>query len=170
MPFRSERCFRCLDRFTSVAYTGNDGTDNWGNSWQELGESNGTSSGRVRVLSSSTCASGNCLRIGGDEVSISGRGLSREADISAATTATLTFSYRRQVDGSSASVTLVVSDDGGTGWTNLQTYNLSGSDGSQVSQSFDLTAYIASNTQIRLGSGTTQEGDYIYVDNIRIKW
>lgn len=159
------------DQFTTVAYNGNDGSENWSNSWQELGESDGTSSGRVRVRSSGKCASGNCLRIGGNEVSISGRGLTREADLSAATTATLTFSYRRKVPEGSASVTLAVSDDGGTGWTNLQTYNLNVSDGSPIPQSFDITAYMASNTQIRfLGSGTTEWSQFIFVDNVRIQW
>ena len=61
------------DDFGSGGYTGNTGSNNWSGDWQELVESDGAGSGRVRI------ASGQ-LRIGGDEVSINGRGLEREAN------------------------------------------------------------------------------------------
>ena len=86
------------DEFNENVYSNNDGSVNWSSSWQEWGESDGVSSGRVRVYYSSRCAAGNCLRIGGDESSIEGRGAGREVNLSNATTATLTYSYRRYRD------------------------------------------------------------------------
>ncbi|MCP3978028.1 MAG: DUF11 domain-containing protein, partial [bacterium] len=157
------------DEFNAISYGGNDGTANWSADWQELGESDGPSSGRVRVLSSTRCASPNCMCIGGDEVSINGRGLVREADLTGASSATLTFSYRRQrLDESGGSIDLDVSDNGGSTWTTRQTYVLNGSDAGQVPQTFDITAYIASDTQIRfIGSGSDVES-YFYADDVQI--
>lgn len=157
------------DEFNAIAYNGNDGTHNWSNDWQELGESDGPTSGRVRVVSSTYAASGNALQIGGR--SITGRSLSREADLTGASSATLTFSYRRlQRKNSNGSITLSVSSDGGANWTDLQTYRLNGTDPSQVPQTFDITSFIASNTQIRfLGSGRKVRS-YFYADNIQIEY
>ena len=71
-------------------------------------------------------------------MNINNRGLSREADLSSTTSATLTFSYRRQrLDGNGGQVRVQVSDNGGASWTNLQTYILNGTDPAQVPQSFD---------------------------------
>ena len=160
------------DEFPSTSYNGNNGTQNWSAAWQEQGESDGASSGLVRVVSSSRCASGNCMRIGGNSVDITGFGLVREADLLGAVSATLTFSYRRQVSNPGASLTLSVSDDGGSSWTPLQTYDLDAGDSGQVPQSFDITAFIASDTQIRfLGSGTTGSGNNrFYADNVQIEF
>ena len=49
---------------------------------------------------------------------------------------------------------------------------LNGTDGTQQSASFDISAYIAANTQVRfMGSGTTGEGsNYFYADNIQIEY
>ena len=157
------------DEFNAIAYNGNDGTHNWSNDWQELGESDGPTSGLVRIVSSTYAASGNALQIGGG--SITGRSLSREADLTGASSATLTFSYRRlQLQNPKGSITLSVSSDGGANWTDLQTYRLNGTDPSQVPQTFDITSFIASNTQIRfLGSGK-KVGNYFYADNIQIEY
>ena len=157
------------DEFNAIAYNGNDGTHNWSNDWQELGESDGPTSGRVRVVSSTYAASGNALQIGGG--SITGCSLSREEDLTGASSATLTFSYRRlRLQNPKGSITLSVSSDGGANWTDLQTYRLNGTDPSQVPQTFDITSFIASNTQIRfLGSGK-KVGNYFYADNIQIEY
>jgi hypothetical protein len=161
-----------LDQFSSISYSGNNGTANWTTSWVEVGESDGTGSGNVRVTSSSDCASGNCLRIGGDSVDIDNRGVYREADLSGASSATLTFSYRRDEIQwwSDGSVSIQVSGDGGSNWTTLATYNLTSDDSGQVSQSFDISSYIASNTRVRFyGSGTDTES-YFRADNVQIEY
>ena len=161
------------DEFTAISYSGNNGTANWSNSWQEIGESDGPNSGRVVVVSSSYAASGNALRIGGDEVYIGSRGFSRQANLSGAASATLTYNYRRRrTDESGGTVYLQVSGNGGSSWTTLATYVLNGTDSTQQSASFDISAYIAANTQVRfMGSGTTgKDGTYLYADNIQIEY
>ena len=154
------------DEFNLVAYNGNDGTQNWTSAWQESGESDGPTSGKLQVVHDSHCATGNCLRVGGG-----GSGpptaVSREVDLSGATSATLTFSYRRSEDTNGGNITLQVSDNGGSSWTTIQTYSMNTSDASQVPQSFDLTSYIASNTNIKFRrSGNVKR--YFYADDIQI--
>ncbi|MDX1516740.1 MAG: hypothetical protein R3288_07865, partial [Woeseiaceae bacterium] len=158
-----------LDEFNAVSYSGNDGTLDWSNDWQELGESNGPASGRVSVVSSaSQCMSGGCLHIGGDEVSLNGLGLSREADLDGASNAQLTFTVADS--GSEASVHLDISDDGGSNWTRLHTYVIgSGIPSTPTPQTFDISPYAASNTQIRfIGSGSPDDAARLYIDDVRI--
>ncbi len=157
------------DEFTAMSYSSNNGTQNW-NAWTEIGESDGTGSGRARVVSSSYCAAGSCLRIGAIGASLTDRGVYRMADLSGATAATLTFSYRRYIsDNTGGNVSVAISGDGGITWTTLATYSLTSGDSGQVQQSFNITAYANSNTRVRfLGSGTTD--GYLYVDNLQIEY
>jgi len=148
-----------LDKFNAIAYDGNDGTLDWTAGWQEGGESDGPTAGKVMVV-------GNRLRVWGK--SGGGESLTREADLSSATTATLTFSYQRAVVVSVGSVTLQVSDNGGGSWTNLTTYNLSADDPGPVLENIDITPYIAANTQIRFLSNGGEDGQYIYFDDVQI--
>jgi hypothetical protein len=159
-------CDNVRDEFNAIAYNGNDGTHNWVNDWQESGESDGPTSGDMQVVTDAQCAAGNCFQFGG------GGGptrVSREADLSGATIATLTFSYRRSAGGNGGTIKVEVSNDGGPPWTTLQTYNMNDSDASQVPQSFDLTAYIASTTHVRfVRSGNLNR--LFYADNVDIAW
>ena len=109
--------------------------------------------------------------MGGHQVNISGRNLSREADLSGFTSAILSFSYRRALTGvgNGGSVVLQVSANGGGSWTTLQSYPLDASDASPVPQSFDITPYISANTQIRfLGAGIAVECNF-HIDNVWIQ-
>ncbi|MEL7448206.1 MAG: right-handed parallel beta-helix repeat-containing protein [Pseudomonadota bacterium] len=158
------------DEFSSNSYSTNAGTQNYSAAWFETGESDGVGSGRLRVLSSGNCAAGSCFRIGGDEVSIAGRSLTRQANLSGAVSATLSYNYRRQLlEGSGGSVRVEASNNGGSSFSLLTTINLNGSDGGQITVNTDVTSFIASNTQIRfLGVGSTES--YLYVDNIQIQY
>ncbi len=152
----------------SSGYSGNDGTQNWTGDWQELGESNGPFSGRVRADGTP-----QALEIGGEDVIITGRGALREADLTGATSATLTFDVWRSVGRTAGSVTLAISNNGGGSWTTLQTYTIgSGTPTSATAQNFDISAYVASNTQIRfLGSGLTgDDPSFFYADNVQIEY
>jgi Tfp pilus assembly protein PilE len=159
-------CRHVGDEFNAIAYNGNDGTENWVNDWQESGESDGPMSGDAQVVTDAQCAAGNCLRLDGGG---GATGVIREADLSGATTATLTFSYRRSTGANGGTILVTVSDDGGPPWITLQTYIMDGADASQIPQSFDLTAYIASTTHIQfIRSGNVNR--LFYVDNIRIAY
>ncbi len=159
------------DELTAISYTGNDGNVDWTGGWLEFGETTSPTSGSIRVVSSSYCATGSCLRIGGDEVSIDNRSVYREADLFSATSATLTFSYRRQLlDETGGSVSLQASGDGGNSWVTLETFSFNGSDGSQQPRACDISSHIASNTRLRfLGSGS-DVGSYLYVDDVQIEF
>ena len=156
------------DEFTTIAYNGNDGTQNWANNWQETGEADGPTSGQMQVVLDAHCAAGNCFQFGGGGPGPP-TGVTREADLSGSTTATLTFSYRRSAGANGGTVKLSISGDGGTNWTVLQTYKMNGSDASQVPQFFDITAFIAANNQIRFEQFGPLHRLY-YVDNIQIAW
>lgn len=156
------------DEFSAVAYSGNNGTQNWVNDWQETGEADGPTSGTMQVVADAQCAAGNCFQFGGG-----GGGpptsVSREVDLSGGTSATLTFNYLRTAGGNGGSIKVEVSNNGGTSWTTLQTYNMNGSDVSQIPQSFDITAFVAANTQVQfVRSGNVKR--FLLVDDIEIAW
>lgn len=138
------------------------------NDWQETGEADGPTHGKMRVVADAQCASGNCFQFGGG-----GGGptteVSREVDLSGAVSATLTFSYRRGPGGNGGSIKIEVSSNGGGSWATLQTYPMNDSDMHQVPQTFDLTAYIASNAQVRfVRAGNIKR--FFYADNVEIAW
>lgn len=138
------------------------------NDWQETGKADGPTSGKMQVVTDAQCAAGNCFQIGGGGGGPSTE-ISREVDLSGAATATLTFSYRRSAGGNGGFIQVRASNNGGASWTTLQTYNMNGTDASQVPQSLDLTAYIASNTQVQfVRSGNVKR--LFYADNVDIVW
>jgi hypothetical protein len=122
----------------------------------------------MQVVADAQCAAGNCFQFGGG-----GGGptteVSREVNLSGAASATLTFSYRRGTGGNGGSIKVEASNNGGTSWTTLQIYNMNASDLNQVPQIFDLTAYIASNAQVRFVR-TGNVNRLYYADNIEIAW
>jgi hypothetical protein len=161
-------CNTVRDEFLAIAFNGNDGTQIWSNDWQETGEADGPTSGKMQVVTDAQCAAGNCFQLGGGGGGPS-TSISREVNLSGATTATLTFSYRRGAGANGGNNKVEASNNGGASWTTLQTYTMNGSDASQVPQSFDLTAYIASNTQIQfVRSGNVKR--LFYADNVQIAW
>lgn len=159
------------DNFPSVSYAQNSGTADWSGSWLEIGESDGTSSGRARV-NSSLCTSGNCLRLGepNSASTWSNIGASREVDLSTATSATLTFNYYSGRASGSETVQLDVSNNGGRSWTRLQSYSITSTNFSATAQSFDIASYASTNTQIRFLSSGTNARIGMYIDDIQIQY
>lgn len=102
-----------------------------------------------------------------------GAGIRREADLSAYTTATLSFDYRRDgPDNANDYVTVDVSNDGGGSWTELDRFVGEGTnteDPSYVSTSYDISAYMSVNTRVRfLSSPDFGNQDVVYFDNVEI--
>ncbi|MHC4338490.1 MAG: hypothetical protein ACYSTG_11190, partial [Planctomycetota bacterium] len=160
---RHEHTETVRDEFNAISYTGNDGTQNWTNDWQELGESDGPDSGFLQVVPEGS------IRIGHenakDQPAFS---LTRKANLSNATAATLTYDYVAQNNGNHGSVSVQVSGDGGSTWDTLVTYPY---DAGADSASFDITSYISSNTQIRFEIGAeTKIKMYLFIDNIQIEY
>ena len=161
------------DSFSSVSYSQNNGSQNWTGDWTEVGESDGTSAGIARVRSD-LCSGGNCLRLGvpsgNSAQTYSNRGVFRETDLSTASSATLSFVYRRGVNQGNQTVVLAISNNGGSSWTSLQSYFMNSSNTSAVSASFDISAYTASNTQIRFLASGNNAVIGMYIDNINISY
>ena len=161
------------DNFPNVSYSQNSGSQNWSGNWTEVGESDGTSAGIARVRSD-LCTSGNCLRLGvpsgNSAQNYSNRGVFRETDLSGATSATLSFVYRRGVNQGSQTIVLSISNNGGSSWTNLQSYVVNSTNTSPVTASFDILAYATNNTQVRfLASGNNAVAG-MYIDDINISY
>ena len=85
------------DNFDAISYSGSNGSVAWSGSWIETGESDGPTTGRVRVVSEASCAAGGCglLTAGGT----TSAAMQRQADLSGASNATLSFTYRRTRGG-----------------------------------------------------------------------
>jgi subtilisin family serine protease len=150
------------DQFNSISYSGNDGSQNWSNNWLEIGESDGPSAGIVRVVNS---VESYALRIGR---SVKGKGLVREADLSSATFAILTFDWWRGGSYYSNNTTVDISGDGGATWTTLLTIP-DGYNTGMHGESLDISAYIAPNTRIRFITNDQGTG-YVYFDNVQIEY
>jgi hypothetical protein len=151
------------DQFNSISYSGNDGSQNWSNNWLEIGESDGPGAGSVRVVNS---FQSYALRIGRFA---KGKGLVREADLSSATFAMLTFDWWRGGPYYGNDTTVDISGDGGATWTTLLTIPNGRSMGSH-SESFDVSAYIAPNTRIRFIANDWWGNGYIYFDNVQLEY
>ncbi len=153
-----------LDRFDAISYAGDDGIRPWTNVWQELGEADGPTSGKVRVGTvSSPSIPPNALML---DIKNAGDGAWREADLSGATTAVLSFTYQRE-SGSGGLVTVDVSPDGVT-WTTLASYVVDTVDAVAIPQRFDITAYAGLTTQIRFFVSQKKAGTSIWFDQVAI--
>ncbi|KPK38135.1 MAG: hypothetical protein AMJ69_09190, partial [Gammaproteobacteria bacterium SG8_47] len=153
-----------LDQFNGTNYNANDGSQNWNGGWSESGDAGNPAQGNgvIQIV-------GGELRIGGsDDTNINGISVARAADLTGATTATLTFDYSRQLfEMGSGGVSVQVSGNG-SGWTTLDTYTFSGMGAG--SASFDISAYAAADTAIRfVGSGTSVSA-YFFADNVQIEY
>lgn len=115
------------DEFNARSFSGSDGTLNWTGNWQEVGESNGPTSGDIQVTNDE---SNYQLRIRDNDNG--GEGVEREVNISGASSATLTFDYRREgLDNANDYVKVEISSNGASGpWTEIARFQGSGTDSS----------------------------------------
>ncbi len=156
-----------LDQWNSASFGNNNGNVNWSGNWIEIGESDGVSAGDVARV---TDGGNGVLRIQDNDNG--GEGVRRQVNLAGATQATLSFEYRRVgLDSSSDYVAISVSSNGGSAWTELDRIEGPTNDGSYQFTNFNISAYIATNTQIRfLGSSTLGGTDIVYFDNIEVSW
>jgi hypothetical protein len=147
------------DNFGAVSYSNNDGTFSWSTNWIETNDDNNANNGVMRVTGGELRLSDN----GGGASTIE-----RQADLSGAgfSSATFSFDFRTTGTESSDRFSVEVSGNGGSTWTNLETF--AGSFGSS-SRSYDISGFAASNTRIRFIRANGYTGnDSFYVDNLRI--
>jgi len=156
-----------LDQFEVYEFDNSDGTLDWSASpWQEIGESDGPTAGDIRIWSDL-----DSVRFRTRDNDNGGEGLEREADMSGAATATLSYDYRRdRLDSSSDYTTVEVSANGAAGpWTELARYAGPNNDNAYITVSHDIGAFIASNTRIRFKTSSSMGGlDHVWFDNVEI--
>ena len=153
------------DEFNDIAFDGDDGSTSWVDDWYELPFGDGPAAGQIRVANGSGCVSGNCLRFG-DEVMVSG--VSREVDLTNFTTATLSYSYRRQMTGTGNVGKIQVR--AGTdiwSWATVATYNMNTSDPTPVSETIDLSDWVGDNVHVAI-FGEGQLNGFMFIDNVNI--
>ncbi|WP_442506694.1 DUF4347 domain-containing protein [Novipirellula sp. SH528] len=152
-----------LDQFNSNVYSGNDGNANWSNSWQEIGESNGVSAGNVQIYTK--------FGAQGMEMWQTGKGAMRQANLAGATTATLSFDYARTgLDDAGDFIVIEASSNGGGTWSELDRFAGPANDGALQSTSYDISSFIASNTQIRFVTNGMNATESLFVDNVQIQY
>lgn len=149
------------DNFTTAAYTNNDGTNNWATNWTENDAGGGGATGGAIQIT------GGQLRLG-DNVAGSPT-IEREVNLSATglnfTQAFFTFTYSTSGNLENAdTMQAQVSNNGGTSWTTLETF-INDSSGAR---SYDITAFIASNTRIRFVTNNEDATEFFFVDNVEI--
>ncbi len=153
----SAGCETFSDKFNSVSYSNQDGTVYWLGNWIESNDNNSPSGGEIQIT-------GNELRIEN-----SNRAIARNADLSAYSSATITFDYQEsRFDNNSDYIDIEV-QGGGNGWTSLQ--NFAGSNvGSGNASLIVSSSFLASDFQIRFITSINLGGsDRFYVDNLSIE-
>ncbi len=153
-------CLTFRDEFSSRSYGRNDGTGNWLADWDEGNDSGGPTGGDVLIRNVQ-----NDLRIRDDS-----RSISRGADLSTFSSATLSFDYEESsLDSSLEYVELEIRTGGSGGWTFLQRFEGPTNESGSVSMVID--GHISSNTEIRFATALANmgNGDLIFIDNVQIE-
>lgn len=143
------------DEFGTIAYSNNNGSLTWSNNWQEVNETDGANAGDVQIINGE-------LRIGEDD----NAGIYRTANLSGATTATLTFDFRETGGGAGVNDVLTIQQTttAPTGWQELGTIN---DDNTNGTRTYPLT--ISANTSIRfIITNTWEANKFVYIDNVNI--
>ena len=158
-------CETFRDEFSNIAYNNQDGSLGWALDWQETGDNGSPASGSIRVAANSIELRGG----GAASNPLGGPYIEREADLSGFTTATLSLDYRESGSWEpDDEVEIHVSNDGGASWTLIQTFT---DDQGSTFQPFtyDISAYIASNTRIAFVEKADSNGEAFYFDNVQIE-
>ena len=147
-----------------MSYSANDGTLNWTGDWVETGEAVDPASGDITIKND---IDNYQLQVRDD-----GQTLAREADLTGANTATLSFDYRREgLSGSGDYVAVDLSSDGGSNWTELVRFQGTANDSSYTNYSNDISSFISSNTQLRFRTPTSgmSNSNSVWFDNVEIQ-
>ena len=164
---RCDGTFR--DEFNAQSFSGSDGTLSWTGDWLEVGESDGPTSGDVMVTDDESN-----FRLQIRDNDNGGEGVEREMDLAGASTATLTFDYRRQgLNNPNDYVKVEISANGVTGpWTEIGRFaggGGGGTDSAYQPYSQNISAYISGNTRIRfISSPNMGNTDIVWFDNVEI--
>ena len=156
-PMAGGTCDTFGDNFNATSYANQDGTANWAANWVEFNDNGIPNSGDILIQ-------GNRLRIKDDN-----RAISRTADLSAYTSATLTFDYQETgYDNSNDSIDIQVRG-GGNGWQTLQSFVGSAVNSGSANITIP-TGFIANDFELRfITSAFTGNNDNFRVDNLELE-
>jgi hypothetical protein len=140
------------DTFATREYDRNDGTTNWATDWIESGDTNNGPTAEY-------------IQIQGGELYMYwlwAEDIRRTADLTGATSATLSFDYTSSSLGGTRQLGVYLSNDGGASFVPIATLSGNGS----FSQ--DISAYIAANTVIRFAKSNANwnSDDNAFIDNV----
>lgn len=156
-------CVTFRDEFSSENYSRNDGTANWANSWDEVGDNDAVSNGDIEI-------NNNRLQLEGDgsaSTSLGGPYVQREADLSGYTTATFSFDYSESGNWEgNDDIDVYVSSNGGSSWTLLERFT---NDQSPATLTEDISSYISANTRIAFVERADASDEIFYLDNVQIE-
>lgn len=149
-----------LDSFNLVSYSENNGPDLWTGSWVEIQDDGTAGGGNIRIFGADLLF---------DDVPNSGGepSIYREADLSGMTSATLSFDYATSNNLENGDrFDILASANGGASYTVIDTI----SNDATGSASYDISAYIATNTRIRftVENGYGGTGEQMSIDNVSI--
>ena len=149
------------DNFATASYSNNDGLGTWSTAWTENDTSGGgASSGNILI-------SGGQLRVGPNAAN---NWVYRQANLSGASTATLSYTYDNQLISGNPNIRLEISSDGGSNYTTLENFSQTLNAGTGT-KTYDITSYISSQTQVRFVVTSTAGGPiYLGIDNFEIAY
>jgi len=146
------------DNFSTAAYNNNDGLAQWATNWIETNDDNNAGNGVIQIT-------GGELRIR-DDGDANPSTIQREVSLSGSS-ATFSFDFRTQNLEAGDQMRVEVSANGGGSWTTLETFT--GSFAS-TSRSYDISAFIASNTRVRFIQVTGYSStDSFLIDNLQVQ-
>jgi len=146
------------DNFTAIDYNGSTGSTDWSSTpWAEISDDTVVTTGDVQVVLDG--AFSNALRLNRGS-----NGASRAVDLTCATTATISFNYRRQ---SSQGATVEYSTDG-TSWINLGTYGAATDAAYQSSGSISLP--VTARFVRFMNAAANGNNNFFFVDNVQISF
>ena len=156
-----------LDEFNAVSYSNTNDFPasgvNWNSDWVEAGDDANPAAGDFMVT-------GNALQL---DAKTNGAEISRQADLSSAVSATLSFSYQNDLNPflgiGNKQIAVEVSGDGGANYDTLFTFDKNNRGAG--SQSYDISNYLAANTQVRfVVTDTSGSNNYLTIDNFKITY
>jgi Ca2+-binding RTX toxin-like protein len=152
-----------LDDFNTPSFSNSQGTAAWTTSWAETGDSGGVTAGQIRIDGGAGAGTNQLRFLGGGGAN--GASIQRVADLSGATSATLSFNYAEIGFDANETVLVQFAADG-VNFTTLQTINTASNTGTS---NLALTGPFSANSTVRfVVSAVNLANESVQIDNVNI--
>ncbi len=153
------------DKFTSISWSGSDGSLPWSGPWTEIGDDGDEKKGNVRVVAAGDCTSGNCMRMSALTTLPGDIGAVRGGDTSDLEDLELRFDFK--ATGSLLGSELEVEVFDGDEWETVKQYQWGSAFTDQPI--IDIGDFSSEDFQVRfLFSGVLLSGE-VFIDNVEIR-